>query len=62
MPGASCHDHGDLPVPDYHVHTRFSDGHDDLEACMRRALELGLPELGDYIATHKVAGIERERQ
>lgn len=33
-------------VPDYHVHSRFSDGRDDLEACMRRALELGLPELG----------------
>lgn len=33
-------------IPDYHVHTCFSDGHDELAACVERALELGLPELG----------------
>ena len=35
-----------FPLPDYHVHSRFSDGHDELEACVERALQLGLPELG----------------
>lgn len=33
-------------IPDYHVHTTFSDGKDALAACVERALELGLPELG----------------
>ncbi len=33
-------------IPDYHVHSRFSDGHDGLDACVERALQLGLPELG----------------
>jgi histidinol-phosphatase (PHP family) len=28
------------------VHSVFSDGHDDLDACCGRALDLGLPELG----------------
>ena len=35
-----------LGVPDYHVHSRFSDGRDDLAACAERAFELGVPELG----------------
>lgn len=35
-----------LPMGDYHVHSRFSDGEDDLAAYAERALELGLPELG----------------
>ncbi|HEY5472938.1 MAG TPA: histidinol-phosphatase [Candidatus Limnocylindrales bacterium] len=35
-----------LRLPDYHVHSRFSDGVDELDACVERALELGLPELG----------------
>jgi histidinol-phosphatase (PHP family) len=33
-------------LPDYHVHSRFSDGDDDLLACVERAVQLGLPELG----------------
>ena len=33
-------------LPDYHVHTRFSDGDDELDACVERALRLGLPEIG----------------
>jgi len=39
-----------LAPPDYHVHTCFSDGHDELNAYVERALELGLSELG--IADH----------
>ncbi len=35
-----------LPLPDYHVHSRFSDGDDELRACVERALQLGLPEIG----------------
>ncbi len=35
-----------MHVPDYHVHSRFSDGEDELRACVERAVELGLPELG----------------
>lgn len=35
-----------MRVGDYHVHTRFSDGDDEIDACVERALELGLPELG----------------
>lgn len=31
---------------DYHVHTRFSDGVDGISACVERARELGLAELG----------------
>ena len=31
---------------DYHVHSRFSDGTDELDAYVERALELGLAELG----------------
>lgn len=35
-----------LPL-DYHMHTRFSeDGDDTLEAMCRRAIELGIPEIG----------------
>ncbi len=33
-------------LPDYHVHTRFSDGHDEPRAYAARAVQLGLPELG----------------
>jgi histidinol-phosphatase (PHP family) len=33
-------------ISDYHVHTRFSDGDDELTAYVERALQLGLPELG----------------
>jgi histidinol-phosphatase (PHP family) len=33
-------------LPDYHVHTRFSDGHDEPRAYVERALLLGLTELG----------------
>jgi len=53
MPGSSSGERRAVPpVPDYHVHSRFSDGRDDLEGCVRRALELGLPELGfaDHLA------------
>ncbi len=35
-----------VAIGDYHVHSRFSDGHDGLAACVERALQLGLPELG----------------
>lgn len=35
---------------DYHVHTTWSDGTGSVEECVRRALELGLPEIG--IADH----------
>ena len=52
MPERSLQGRSAPVVPDYHVHSRFSDGRDDLEACVRRALELGLPELGfaDHLA------------
>ena len=33
-------------LPDYHVHSRFSDGDDDLRACVEKAVQLGLPEIG----------------
>jgi histidinol-phosphatase (PHP family) len=33
-------------IPDCHVHSRYSDGHDGLDACAEHALALGLPELG----------------
>ena len=33
-------------LPDYHVHTRFSDGHDEPSAYAARAVRIGLPELG----------------
>jgi histidinol-phosphatase (PHP family) len=44
------------PVPDYHVHSRFSDGRDDPETCVARALELGLPELGfaDHLSPRRL--------
>jgi histidinol-phosphatase (PHP family) len=35
-----------LAIPDYHVHSTFSDGHEDLDACCERAVSLGLAELG----------------
>jgi len=35
-----------ISAGDYHVHTRFSDGCDELAAYVERALQLGLPELG----------------
>ena len=35
-----------MRIGDYHVHTLFSDGCDELAACVEHALELGLPELG----------------
>ena len=35
-----------MRLPDYHVHTRFSDGHDEPRAYAERAVQLGLPELG----------------
>jgi len=38
---------------DYHVHTTWSDGTGSVEDCVRRAVELGLPEIGiaDHIST-----------
>ena len=38
--------HSTRRLPDYHVHTRFSDGHDEPLAYAARAVQLGLPELG----------------
>jgi histidinol-phosphatase (PHP family) len=38
---------------DYHVHTTWSDGAGSVEACVARALEVGLPEIA--IADHIVA-------
>jgi histidinol-phosphatase (PHP family) len=35
---------------DYHIHTTFSDGRDSVEDCVRRAVALGLAEVG--IADH----------
>jgi len=35
-----------LSIADYHVHSTFSDGHEDVDACCERALSLGLAELG----------------
>jgi histidinol-phosphatase (PHP family) len=39
-------------IPDYHIHTRFSDGHEGLEDNLARAAQLGLPEIGfaDHLA------------
>jgi len=43
--------HGRPVYPgDYHVHTTFSDGSDDVAACVAHALAVGLPEIG--IADH----------
>jgi histidinol-phosphatase (PHP family) len=41
-----------VPFADYHVHTPFSDGHDDVDACCAQAVSLGLTELGisDHVA------------
>ena len=39
---------------DYHVHTTYSDGEGSVEDCVRRAVALGLPEIG--IADH-VCGV-----
>jgi histidinol-phosphatase (PHP family) len=38
---------------DYHVHTTWSDGAGSVEACVLRAVELGLPEIGiaDHVST-----------
>ena len=38
---------------DYHVHTTWSDGGGGVEACVVRAVELGLPEIGiaDHVST-----------
>jgi len=33
-------------VPDYHMHTRFSDGEGEMAAYVERAIALGLPEIG----------------
>jgi histidinol-phosphatase (PHP family) len=46
-------------VPDYHVHSRFSDGDDDLCACVRRAAQLGLPEIGfsDHLTPARFADV-----
>ena len=38
------------PPGDYHVHTTYSDGSGSVEECVKRAVELGLPEIG--IADH----------
>jgi histidinol-phosphatase (PHP family) len=42
------------PPGDYHIHTAYSDGDDSVEDCVRRAVALGLPEVG--IADH-VSGV-----
>ena len=34
------------PLPDYHVHTHYSDGEGEVADCVERAIELGLPEIG----------------
>ena len=44
------------PPGDYHVHTTWSDGTGSVEACVARAVELGLPEIG--IADH-VSPVQR---
>lgn len=43
---------------DYHVHTTWSDGGGSVEDCVRRAVELGLPEIGiaDHIAARPAPG------
>ncbi len=54
-------------LADYHVHSRFSDGKDELRACVEHALQLGLPELGfsDHLTPAFLAqggyGIDRDR-
>jgi histidinol-phosphatase (PHP family) len=56
-----------MRLADYHVHSRFSDGKDELCACVERALQLGLPELGfsDHLTPAFFAeggyGIDRRR-
>jgi histidinol-phosphatase (PHP family) len=71
---AGVEDHGlevaevaHIRLADYHVHSRFSDGKDELRACVERALQLGLPELGfsDHLTPAFFAeggyGIDRNR-
>jgi histidinol-phosphatase (PHP family) len=47
-----AHSGAQLPG-DYHIHTTFSDGRDSVEECVRRAVALGLAEVG--IADHLAA-------
>jgi histidinol-phosphatase (PHP family) len=55
-------------IADYHVHTRFSDGTGEPAACVERAIELGLPELGfadhltpPYLGADGYYGIDQGR-
>ena len=48
-----------LSIPDYHVHSTFSDGREDVDACCERAVSLGLAELGisEHLAPPCLAAI-----
>jgi histidinol-phosphatase (PHP family) len=57
-----------LSTADYHVHSTFSDGHEDVVACCERARSLGLAELGfsEHLTPPCLAaiadyGVEHER-
>ena len=48
-----------MQLPDYHVHTRFSDGEGEPRAYVERALQLGLTELGftDHFSPPSLADV-----
>ncbi len=50
------------PTKDYHIHSVFSDGQNTIEENIKRAVELGLSEVGvsEHAFNHRKAGIKRD--